>query len=155
MNIKDIVLHKKIYDKFKGLPLSGKLGIGFTAAVMTGSVISAIYSKLYNGVHIDSMHSGKDSSMSHYVNQNMTDFGSGWKGLSSNILKLVSKSNSGMSDAMKVAMTPFTSKGTDLIRTMHKVGNTTSRHNFVSMKQRIANPVLELHKNRNIGHIVM
>ena len=72
-----------------------------------------------------------------------------------NVLKLTNAKNLGMSSIVKESMTAFTSKGVDLGKTMFKVNRRRPMHKIVNIKNKISNSVLELHKNRNVGHIVL
>jgi hypothetical protein len=144
----------KVTEKFKKLPLGGKIGVGIGAFIIGTNLLSSLYSKIYNGVSYDSMHSGTPNSMSAYSNMMMTDFGSSWKGLSKNILGLLNKKNYGLSEMMKTSMTAFNYTGVDLGRTMIKVRKPAMKHRIVNMKSKISNIVLETQKIKNIGHII-
>lgn len=154
MNLKKILNNNKIYNKFLGLPLIGKVGVGVSAFFLGRNLLSSLYSKVYNVSQFDSMHSGRETSMSAYVNNAMTDFGSGWKGLNKNILRLIGTKNKGIGNIMKETLTPFTNNGVNLGKTMIK-NVKQNHHKIVSIKNYTINPTLELHKNRNVGHIIL
>lgn len=155
MNLKNLLLNKKVYDHIKSWPTGVKWMVGGLGFMLTTNIISSSYSKVYNSMHFDSMHSGREDNMSYYSNLKTTDFGSKWKGLSNNILKLIGAKNTGMSDVIKTSMTAFNSDGVDLGKTIINLNkNTIKRHNFISLREKNLNPVLSLHKQRNIGHIV-
>lgn len=140
---------KEAYELLKAIPTGWKIGLGLGSFFIGRGLLNATYSKIY------SMHSGTESSMSSYVNKNITDFGSGWKGLNNNILKLVKQNkNSGLGNIMKESITAFTNKGVNLGKTMIKVNRPKNLHNWIKVKDKVFNPVLNLHDKRNIGHIV-
>ena len=152
-NLKAIIQNNRIYNIFQGLPLAGKIGVGFGAFMVGGSILRETYSKLYNVTHFSSMHSGKESSMSAYTTKAMTDFGSGWQGLSKNITKLIGQKNQGLSSFMKNNLTAFTDEGVDLGKTMMKLTK-KSKHTMHSIKVHTTNPVLAAAKNNSIGHVI-
>lgn len=159
MDLKSKILNNKSFDRahklFNMLPLGGKIGVGIGAFFIGSALIRSAYSKFFNATHFDSTHSGKKSSMSSYSTQAMTDFGSGWKGLSSNILKLTDVKSSGLGSFMRENMTAFTSSGVDLGKTMIKMTKKQGKHKITNIHNKIDNTVLELYKIRNIGHIVL
>ena len=141
---------KEAYELLSSIPLKWKIGI----AVGVGLGIRKLYNPFPS--KIDSMHSGRDYSMSAYSNTAMnTDFGSGWKGLNKNISRLSHmRRNAGLGSIIKKTMTSFDDNGVNIGKTMMKVNNSHVRHKWVNIKDRIYNPVLDLHDKRNIGHII-
>ena len=127
MNLKKIFKGNKLFEYIKKLSTSTKVGTSITAFFVGADVLSSAYSKIYNSFTFDSSHSGKESSMSSYSTKSMTDFGSGWKGISNNILKLIGKKNNGISETMKIAMTDFNSVGIDLNKTVSHVNRRSIR----------------------------
>jgi len=155
MNLKAILLNNKIYGAFMGLPLAGKIGTGIGAAMMGSNIISALYSRIFTATHFSSMHSGKDSSLSSYSTKAMTDFGSGWQGISKNVTRWIGAKNRGLSETIKTVMTPFTNNGIDLGRTMKKIARNSSRKKHVMKRVNLRdNVVLNMHKNK-IQHMIM
>lgn len=151
MDLKELLLNKKLYNKLSNLPTSTKIGLGVLGFILGTNLYGAVNSKVQT-IKFNSMHSGSETSMSHYSNMNMTDFGSGWKGLSNRILNLTKTKNQGLSEVLKVATTPFNLTGVDLGRTMIKMtSNTSRRHKIVRINK--SNIVLDTHKER-IGHML-
>lgn len=147
-------MENKVSKIFKSLPTTGKVGVGIGALFIGRNLFNSMYSGI-RSISFGGMHSGKEDNLAYYSNMNMTDFGSKWKGLSDNILRLVNNKNAGLSRIIKETVTPFTCRGVDLGKTMIKMNRARpSKKVMKSIKIITHNPTLELHKHRNIGHIV-
>lgn len=154
MRMMEVLKNNKIVDILSKLSLVNKIGLGLGTFFVGRNLIGSLYSGV-NNVKFNAMHSGKDDNMSYYTNMAMTDFGSSWKGISDNILKLMNKKNAGLSTIIKEFTTPFNCKGTNLGKTIIKMNRAKPNPKVMkSIKIITHNPVLEMHKHRNVGHII-